>query len=124
MLTIFYNSEDETIYITSDCNINYYEGHSFATDDEDTLEMDSSYCQNDEMRLYTEYYDNDEDYEEDRVPYIEGHLPFVFNVWVSIKDMSEDGVDIVEFLNRFKDIKVISTNSIDRFVLVPDLETF
>lgn len=125
MLIIFYNSVDETIYITSDCNIRQYEGKVFDTDSEDTLEMDGSCCQNDEMRLYTEYSGDDDDEDEERTPYIEGHLPFVFNVWVSVNDMTDgDGVDVVEFLNQFKDIKAIDAKMLNRFVLVPDLETF
>lgn len=125
MLIIFYNSVDETIYITADCNILHYEGKQFDTDSEDTLEMDGSYCHNDEMRLYTEYYDNEDDEDEERTPYIEGHLPFVFNTWISINDMTDgDGVDIIEFFKQFKDIKVIDAKMLNRFVLVPDLETF
>ena len=121
MLIIFYNSDDKTIYITSDCGTSHYSGKEFDTDGEDSLDMDL-HRSGSGMRLYTEHYENDEG---DSIPYIEAHLPFVFNEWIPVDDMTDDEeIDIVEFFKQFKDIKVVDAKMLNRFVLVPDLETF
>lgn len=121
---VYYNEDSNKVMVSVEGNPSRYFDRSFSSSSDrcyDELHTDSERQRNLAMILYDEVWTDDDDVEH---YYVEAYLPSVFNEWVPVEDHTNDGVDIVEFINQFKDVECYATKDLNRFVLVPDLSDF